>query len=171
MFERGRVLKLNNALLLGNNEIGEINSLVSCHVCIIRIKSPTKEYIVMSHFRVTDVHEHISAIQSILYNRIGANYGPSPIAIVLLFRLSLVELVRKHASSGTIYHIEKYEAATKALKDALVRIFPNALIREIPYNSGGKDGCWITLNMRKGRWESSFGSGLIDELSVKIKTV
>ena len=171
MFERRRLLKLDNALLLRGNEIGEINSLVSCHVCIIRIKSQGKEYMVMSHYRVTDVNEHLAAIQSILYNCIGINCGRSPVAVVLLFRLSSLALVRMHASSGTIYHIDKYEAATKALRDALAKIFPNILIREIPYNNGGMAGCWIRLNVRKGRWESSFGSGFIEELSVKIKAV
>ena len=116
----------------------------------------------MSHYKVCDVTEHVVAIRSILYNGIGLNCGPSPAAVVLLFRLSSLQLVKLHASLGTIYHVDKYEEATKALKDALTTVFQNLVLREIPYGSIDKDGCWIKLNVKKGRWESSFGHGSIE---------
>jgi hypothetical protein len=33
-----------------------------------------------------------------------------------------------------------------------------------------KDDCWIRLNVRKGRWESSFGNCLIEESSRKLES-
>jgi hypothetical protein len=116
----------------------------------------------MSHYRVTDTAEHVAAIRSTLYNGVGLNLGVSPLAFVLLFRLSSVQLVKSHASLGTIYHVDKYEEATKALKTGLMDAFDNCIFREISYGYINNAGCWIKVNANTYKWESSFGHGLIE---------
>jgi len=161
LFEKKRDVKVGNALLLKENEIGEINSLVSCHVCIILIRSPAKLFMIMTHYKLNEVNNHVAAVRSLLYNSIGINYELSAKAIVLLFRLSTVELMRQKTSSGTVFCVEKYEAATKDLKRELSAIFHDITITEIPCLCKGKEKCWIRLKVRKGLWESSFGNGFI----------
>lgn len=161
MFERKRHVKLNSAVLLQGNEIGETEGLVSCQVCIAQVKSFEKKCVIMSHYRVTDVNEHASQIRSIFRNFMGVKI--ESVVTVLLFRLSLEKIMERYASAGTIYHIDKYQSATKLLKDKLMRIFPNANIREIPYEIKQKHGDWVRVNARKGTWASSFGSGSIEK--------
>ncbi len=163
LFERKRLLKLDSALVLADNEVGEVTSLLSCHVCVIRIKTKQKTYTLMSHYRVTDTAEHVAAVRSILYNGLGLNWESSPAAVILLFRLSSVQLVKLDAPLGTVYHIDKYEEATKTLEATLRAIFKNLVLREISYGNFNKSGCWIKVNTKKGMWESSFGHGLIEE--------
>ncbi len=165
MFEKKRIIGLNKASLLAKNEISVINSLVSCHVCIIRIKDCKNEFNIMSHFKVTNVTEHITAIQAILNDCKGASAKSFARAVVLIFRLSSAQLVKVSASPGTIYHVNKYEEATRLLKEGLTTMFNRIDLQEIPYGSIGNKGCWVKFYIRKGNWESSFDCGLIEEAS------
>ena len=160
MFERRRNVKLNSVILLQDNEIGETKGLVSCHVCVVQVRNRGKKYIIMSHYRVTDVDEHASAIRSIFHRHIGIK---GELAVnVLLFRLSPEKLMEYQASPGTIYHIDKYELNTRLLKNELTKIFRNVTIREIPYNIEEKYGGWVRVNAREDTWVSSFGNGFIE---------
>jgi len=151
---------LNNSIVLQGNEIGETKGLVSCHVCIAEIKSFKKKYVIMSHYRVADVNEHVSQIRSIIDNLLDVDI--ESVANVLLFRLSSKKLMERSAAAGTIYHIDKYEYTTKLLKKQLMHVFPNADIREIPYESKERHGDWVRVNVRNETWASSFGSGPIE---------
>jgi len=161
MFERRRHVKLNSTILLEGNEIGETNGLVSCHVCIIQAKRLDRKDVIMSHFRVTDVHEHVLQIGSILCN--FSSIDAESVADVLLFRLAPQKIVEQCASPGCAYHLGKYESATKLLKDRLSEFFPHACVREVPYDVREKDGDWIKVDAKHGRWVSSFGSGFIEK--------
>jgi hypothetical protein len=161
MFERRRRVKVNTTIVLQSNEIGETNGLVSCHVCIIQAKRLGKKNVIMSHFRVTDVHEHVHHIGSILSN--FSSIDAESVADVLLFRLAPQKIVEQHASPGCAYHLNKYESATKLLKDRLSGIFPHACVLEVPYDVREKNGDWIKVDAKHGRWVSSFGSGFIEK--------
>jgi hypothetical protein len=152
---------VNKTILLQSNEIGETNGLVSCHVCIIQAKRLDKKNIVMSHFRVTDVLEHVHQIGSILSN--FSSIEAESVADVLLFRVAPQKIVEQCASLGCAYHLDKYESATKLLKDRLSEFFPHACVREVPYDVKEKDGDWIRVDAKHGRWVSSFGSGFIEK--------
>lgn len=152
---------MNSVILLHGNEIGETKGLVSCHVCVIRVRNCEKKYIIMSHYRVTDVNEHASAIRSIFHSYI--NIDSELVVSVLLFRLSPQMLMRHQASPGNIYHMDKYELTTRLLRNELAKIFRNVTIREIPYNVGEQDGAWVRVNSSEDTWVSSFGSGFIEE--------
>jgi len=160
MFERRRHVKLNSTILLEGNEIGETNGLVSCHVCIIQANRLDKENVIVSHFRVTDVHEHVHQIGSVLCNR---SIDAESVADVLLFRLAPQKIVEHCASPGCAYYIDRYESATKLLKDRLSEFFPHACVREVPYDVREKDGDWIRVDAKHGRWAGSFGSGFIEK--------
>jgi hypothetical protein len=95
----------------------------------------------MSHYRVTDVNEHASAIHHILHNQGGID--SESVANVLLFRLPSEKLIMHQASPRTVYHIDQYESVTTLLKNKLVKIFRNVSIREIPYDIRRKDGDWV----------------------------
>jgi len=161
MFERRCKVKLNSVLLLQGNEIGETNGLVSCHVCIIQAKRLDKKNVIMSHFRVTDVHEHVHQIGSILSN--FSSIEAESVADVLLFRLAPQKIIEQCASPGCAYYIDRYESATKLLKDRLSEFFPRAWVREVPYDGREKDGDWIEVDVKHGRWVSSFRSGFIEK--------
>jgi len=161
MFDRRYKVKLNSALLLQGNEIGETNGLVSCHVCIIQAKRLDKKNVVISHFRVTDVHEHIHQIGSILSN--FSSIDAESVADVLLFRLAPQKIVEQCASPRCAYHLGKYESATKLLKDRLSEFFRHACVREVPYHVREKNGDWIKADVKHGRWISSFGSGFVEK--------
>ena len=161
MFERRRHVKLNSTVLLEGNEIGEIKGLVTCHVCIIQAKRFDKKNVIMSHFRVTDVHEHFHQIGSILGN--FSSIDAESVTDILLFRLAPQKIVEQCASLGCAYHLGKYESATKLLKDRLSEFFPHACVREIPYDGREKDGDWIKVDAKHSRWTSSFGSGFIEK--------
>ena len=161
MFERRRHVKLNSTILLEGDEIGETKGLVGCHVCIIQAKRLDKKNAVMSHFRVTDVQEHVHQIGSILSN--FSSIDAESVADVLLFRLAPQKILEKCASPGCAYHLNKYESATKLLKDRLSEFFPHACVREVPYDVRGKDGDWIKVDAKHSRWTSSFGSGFIEK--------
>jgi len=161
MFERRRHVKLNSTILLQGNEIGETKGLVSCHVCIIQTKRLDKKNVIMSHFRVTDVHEHVHKIGSILCN--FSSIEAESVADVLLFRLAPQKIVEQCASPGCAYHLDKYESATKLLKDRLSEFSPYACVREVPYDVREKDGDWLKVDVKHGRWVSSFGSGFVEK--------
>lgn len=161
MFERRRHVKLNSTILLEGNEIGETKGLVSCHVCIIQVKRLDKKSVIMSHFRVTDVHEHVQQIGSILCN--FSSIEVESVADVLLFRLAPQKIVEQCTSPGCVYHLDKYESATKLLKDILERFFPHACMREVHYDAREKDGDWIRVDAKHGRWVGSFGSGFVEK--------
>jgi hypothetical protein len=127
MFERRRHVKLNSTILLEGNEIGETRGLVSCHVCIIQAKRLDEKNVVMSHFRVTDVHEHVHQIGSILCNL--SSIDAESVADVLLFRLAPQKIVEQCKSPGCAYYIDKYESATKLLEDRLNEFFSHACVR------------------------------------------
>jgi len=167
MFQRRRHIKLNSAVLLQGNEIGETKGLVSCHVCIVQVKSFEKKHVIMSHYRVMDTDEHVSRIRHIFHNLNDID-GES-LVDVLLFRLDPEKIIEHHASQGTIYHIDEYESATRLLKNKLVKIFRNVNIHEIPYDIKEKDGDWVRVNTRKGTWVGSFGKGSVKGVDVRIK--
>ena len=152
---------MNTTIVLQSNEIDETNGLVSCHVCIIQAKRLGKKNVIMSHFRVTDVHEHVHHIGSILSN--FSSIDAESVADVLLFRLAPQKIVEQRASPGCAYYIDKYESATKLLKDRLSGFFPHACVLEVPYDVREKDGDWIKVDVKHGRWVSSFGSGFIEK--------
>jgi len=154
MFERRRHVKVNSTILLEDNEIGETNGLISCHVCIIQVKRLDKKNVIMSHFRVIDVHEHVHQIGSILCN--FSSVEAESVADVLLFRLAPQKIVEQCASPGCAYYIERYESATKLLKDRLSEFFPHACVREVPYDVREKNVDWIKVDAKHGRWVSSF---------------
>jgi hypothetical protein len=160
MFERRCNVKLNSVILLQDNEIGETKGLVSCHVCVVQVRNCGKKYAIMSHYRVTDVDEHASAIHSIFHRHIDIK---GELAVnVLLFRLSPEKLMEYQASLGTIYHIEKYELNTRLLKNELTKIFRNVTIHEIPYDIEEKYGGWVRVNTREDTWVSSPRNGFIE---------
>ena len=127
MFERRRHVKLNSTILLEGNEIDETKGLVSCHVCIIQANRLDRKNVIMSHFRVTDVHEHVHQIGSILCNL--SSIDAESVADVLLFRLAPQKIVEQCKSPGCAYYIDKYESATKLLEDRLNEFFSHACVR------------------------------------------
>jgi hypothetical protein len=72
-----------------------------------------------------------------------------------------------NASPGPIYHVNKYEKATRILKEALADLFTRADFQEIPYGSIEDNGFSIKLNVTRGTWESSFGHGSVEGTSGK----
>jgi hypothetical protein len=115
----------------------------------------------MSHFQVTDVHEHVHQIRSILCS--FRSIEAESVADGLLFRLAPQKIVEQCASPWCAYYIERHESAAKLLKDRLSEFFPHACVREVPYYVREKDGYWIRVDAKHGRWISSFGSGFIEK--------
>ena len=151
---------MNSTVTLQGNEIGEINGLVSCHVCIIQAKRLDKKNVIMSHFRVIDVHEHVRQGGSILSD--FSNIDTESVTDVLLFGLTHQKIVERCASLGCACYLDKCESTMKLLKDRLRGCFPHACVREVPYDVREKDGDWIKVDVRHDRWASSFGNGFIE---------
>jgi len=158
MFEKRKYLKVNSAVLLRKNETIETRDLKSCLVCIISIENLRNKCIVMSHYRIIDIDEHVDKIGSIIKSIADSEISK---VTILLFRLSSEKLKENHSSPGVIYNVEKYETTLKLFMMNLLKIIPKAEIYEIPYYAQQKSGDWIRVNTRKGTWVGSFGSGLI----------
>jgi hypothetical protein len=92
-----------------------------------KAKRLDKKNVIMSYFRVTDVHEHVHQIGSVLCN--FSSVDAESVADVLLFRLAPQKIVEQCASPGCAYHLGKYESATKLLKDRLSELFPRAWVK------------------------------------------
>jgi hypothetical protein len=128
---------------------------------MIQAKELNKKNVIMSHFRVTDVHDHVYQIRSILSN--FSNVDVESVADALLFRLAPQKIVERCASPRCAYYIERHKSATKLLKDRLSEFFPHVCMREVPYHIREKDDDWIRVDAKHGRWVSSLRSSFIEK--------